>query len=119
MRNAKIVHVEDIGERTPPGGGGKWRRLINAEDTEAGLIFGFGRIKPGDGRGWHSHPAGEDEVFYVIEGEGLAEWKYDGEVYQQKISSGTSFYTPGDMDNNITNVGDSDLLSVFCIYKPE
>jgi mannose-6-phosphate isomerase-like protein (cupin superfamily) len=119
MKNAKIVAVEEIEGKTPTDGGGTWHRLIDASDTEAGLIFGFGRIRPGDGRGWHSHPAGEDEVFYVIEGEGLAEWKYEGKVHRKKIFSGTALYTPGDMANNITNVGGKDLLSIFCIYKPE
>ncbi len=119
MKNAKIVNITQIDGKTPPNGGGFWRRLITSTDTEAGLIFGFGTIKPGEGRGWHIHPAGEDEVFFLIEGEGLAEWKYEGEVQQQKIASGTAFYTPGDMENNITNVGDSDLKCVFCIYKPE
>ncbi len=118
-KNAKIVTVEQVEGKTPPNGGGLWRRLITSADTEAGLLFGYGVIKPGDGRGWHIHPEGEDEVFFVIHGDGLAQWKSEGEIHEQRISSGTAFYTPGDMENNITNVGNSDLLCVFCIYKPE
>jgi len=118
MKNAKITKLEEIEGKQPPDGGGTWYRLIESADTEAGLIFGFGRLKPGEGRGWHSHPQGEDEVFFVIEGEGLVEWKFNGKPYQKKISSGTAFYPPGDMENNVTNVGEGDLLSVYCIYKP-
>jgi len=112
------MNFREVEGKTPPGGGGTWCRLIESADTEAGLIFGFGRIKPGDGRGWHSHPEGEDEIFYVIEGKGLAEWKFEGKSYKQEIPSGAAFYTPGIMENNITNVGDKDLSCVYCIYKP-
>ncbi len=118
MKNAKIMNFREVEGKTPAGGGGTWYRLIESADTEAGLIFGFGRIKPDDGRGWHSHPEGEDEIFYVIEGKGLGEWKFEGKSYKQEIPSGTAFYTPGIMENNITNVGDKDLLCVYCIYKP-
>jgi oxalate decarboxylase/phosphoglucose isomerase-like protein (cupin superfamily) len=117
-RNAKVSKLQQVPGRTPPDGGGTWHRLIDPADTEAGLIFGFGRMKPGEGRGWHIHPPGEDEIFYVIEGEGLAEWKEDGEVHREKLSAGTALYTPGNMENNVTNVGTKDLLSVYCIYKP-
>ena len=118
MKNAKISKVENVEGKRPPEGSGTWHRLIESADTEAGLIFGFGRLKPGEGRGWHSHPGGEDEIFYVIEGEGLAEWKHEGQTYRERVSSECAFYTPGAMENNITNVGDRDLLSVYCIYKP-
>ena len=118
-KNAKIINLDQIEPRTPSGGGGLWQRLINVGDTEAGLVFGFGRIKPGDARGWHEHPAGEDSISYVVEGEGIAEWKHQGKRNQQKISAGTAFYTPGNMENNITNAGDDDLLIIFCIYRPE
>jgi mannose-6-phosphate isomerase-like protein (cupin superfamily) len=116
MHNAMIVNFKDI-EGNPPrtGGGGIWRRLIGADKTESGLVLGYGVVKPGDGRGWHSHPPGEDEIFYVIEGEGMAEWKIDGKLYQKKISSGSAFYTPGNMENNISNIGETDLLGVYCI----
>jgi oxalate decarboxylase/phosphoglucose isomerase-like protein (cupin superfamily) len=118
MRNARIARVENVEGKGPPQGGGIWHRLIESADTDAGLIFGFGRLKPGEGRGWHTHPPGEDEIFYVIEGEGLAEWVHEGQTYRERVSSGCVFYTPGAMENNITNVGHTDLLSVYCIYKP-
>lgn len=118
MKNAKIMNFQQVESKTPPGGGGIWYRLIESADTEAGLIFGFGKIKPSDGRGWHTHPIGEDEIFYVIEGKGLVEWKYDGKLYKEEIATGTAFYTPGNMENNITNIGNEELLCVYCIYKP-
>ena len=117
MKPAKIAHIDEIQERTPPGGGGRWRRLVSDESTETGMIFGYGIMEPGDGRGWHKHPPGEDETFFVIEGEALAEWKEDGKSFSQVIKAGAAFYTPGDMDNNITNVGSTPLKAVFAIVK--
>jgi len=117
MKPAKITHIDEVPERTPPGGGGIWRRLVSDDVTETGLIFGYGIIQPGDGRGWHRHPPGEDETFFVMEGEALAEWKEDGNVLSRVIKAGTAFYTPGDMDNNITNVGQTPMKAVFAIVK--
>jgi mannose-6-phosphate isomerase-like protein (cupin superfamily) len=118
MKTVRISRLEDAVGKTPPGGGGRWHRLIESADTEAGLIFGFGRLRPGEGRGWHVHPAGEDEIFFVIEGEGLAQWKVDGRVQQAELPAGSAFYTPGDLENNVINMGTQDLLSVYCIHKP-
>jgi len=117
MKEVKLVNVNDVQERTPPGGGGSWRRLVSDEATETGLIFGYGIIQPGDGRGWHKHPAGEDETFFVIEGEALLEWKEEGKVLSQVANKGCAFYTPGDMENNVTNVGVTPLKAVFAIVK--
>ena len=119
MKNAKIINVDQVEARTPAGGDGLWKRLIDANNTESGLVFGFGSIKPGESRGWHIHPAGEDEILFVIEGNGLAEWEHDGKRYQKEISSGTAFYTPGLMEHNITNIGEDELLNVYCTYRPD
>jgi mannose-6-phosphate isomerase-like protein (cupin superfamily) len=118
-KSAKIINIDQIEPRTPSGGGGLWQRLISVGDTESGLVFGYGRIKPGDARGWHAHPAGEDSISYVLEGEGIAEWKDQGKTNQRRITAGTAFYTPGNMQNNITNESENDLLIVFCLYRPD
>lgn len=117
MKPAKTVHIDEVQERTPPGGGGMWRRLVSDDATETGLIFGYGIIQPGDGRGWHRHPPGEDETFFVIEGEALVAWKEAGEERSKVIHAGSAFYTPGDMDNNVTNVGATPLKAVFAVVK--
>jgi mannose-6-phosphate isomerase-like protein (cupin superfamily) len=117
VKPAKIVHVDDVQERTPPGGGGSWRRLVSDESTETGLIFGCGVIQPGDGRGWHKHPPGEDETFFVIEGEALVEWKVGEQAFSKMLKAGSAFYTPGDMENNVTNKGEKPLKAVFAIVK--
>jgi oxalate decarboxylase/phosphoglucose isomerase-like protein (cupin superfamily) len=117
MKPAKLIHIDEIQEKTPPGGGGAWRRLISDEATETGLIFGYGIIQPGDGRGWHKHPAGEDESFFVIEGEARLEWKEEGKVQSRVAKAGSAFYTPGDMENNVINVGTTPLKAVFAIVK--
>ena len=117
MKPVKIAHINDVPEKTPPAGGGAWRRLVSDEATETGLIFGYGIIQPGDGRGWHKHPPGEDETFFVIEGEALVEWNEGGEKRGKVINAGSAFYTPGDMDNNVTNVGATPLKAVFAIVK--
>src|SRR5512134_2831125 len=117
MKPVKLIHIDDVQEKTPPGGGGAWRRLVSNEETDSGLIFGYGIIQPGDGRGWHKHPPGEDETFFVIEGEARVEWKEGGETRSRVITAGSAFYTPGDMDNTVTNVGRTPLKAVFAIVK--
>lgn len=119
MKPAKLIHLNQVPERTPPDGGGSWRRLVSNEDTETGLIFGYGLIRPGDGRGWHKHPPGEDETFFVIEGEALVQWRENGETRQKTIGAGSAFYTPGDMENNVVNAGTQPLRAVFAIVKPK
>ena len=115
MNPVKLVQMDQVQPRTPPGGGGAWRRLISPEETEKGMIFGYGVIQPGEGRGWHKHPPGEDETFFVIEGEALAEWEEGEKKHSQTIGPGTAFYTPGNLKNNITNIGQRPLKAVFAI----
>ncbi|MFZ4439206.1 MAG: cupin domain-containing protein [Syntrophales bacterium] len=117
MKSVQTIHIDEVQERTPLGGGGAWRRLISDEGTETGLIFGFGIIQPGDSRGWHKHPPGEDETFFLIEGEAMAEWKEGDKMFRKVLIAGSAFYTPGDMDNNVTNVGVTPLKAVFAIVK--
>ena len=117
MKKVKLIDIQEVKERTPIGGGGKWRRLISDEETETGLIFGYGIIQPGDGRGWHKHPVGEDETFFVIEGKALVEWNEDGKVFSEIAEAGSAFYTPGNVENNVTNVGEKPLKAVFAIVK--
>ena len=119
MKPVKVIHMDEVAERTPPGGGGAWRRLISNEETETGMILGYGLIQPGDGRGWHKHPPGEDETFFVIEGEARVEWKEENKTHQKLIGAGSAFYTPGDMENNVTNVGNRPLKAIFGIVKPQ
>ena len=97
MKNAKIAKVTEIQGKPPrtAGGGGIWRRLISSEETDSGMLLGFGVIKPGEARGWHIHPPGEDEIFFVMEGRALAEWIFEGKRdIGDEISTGTAFYTP-------------------------
>jgi len=81
-KSAKIINLDQIEPRTPSRGGGLGQGLINVGNTASGLVFGFGRIKPGDERGWHEHPAGEDSISYAVDGDGLAEWEYQGQLNQ-------------------------------------
>jgi mannose-6-phosphate isomerase-like protein (cupin superfamily) len=60
---------------------------------------------------------GEDETLFVIEGEALAEWKEGEEIHQKMIKAGSAFYTPGGMENNVTNVGTRPLKAIFAIVK--
>jgi len=117
MKPVKLIHIDEVQEKTPPGGGGAWRRLVPNEESDGGLIFGYGVVQPGDGRGWHKHPPGEDETFFVMEGEALVEWKEGGKEHQKVIHAGSAFYTPGDMENNVRNVGTRPLKAVFAIVK--
>jgi len=81
------------------------------------MLLGYSVIAPGEGRAWHSHPLGEDEIFFILEGKALAEWVFDGRKCQQEIEAGTAFYTPGKTEHNITNIGEMELRAVYCIAR--
>ncbi len=117
MKQVKLINIDEVQEKSPPDGGGAWRRLVSNDETETGLIFGYGVVQPGDARGWHKHPPGEDETLFVVEGEALVEWKENGKVFSEVAKAGSAFYTPGDMDNNLTNRGTIPLKAVFAIVK--
>ena len=120
MKLCKAVTEHEGFPVSIPGMTGDWKRLIMSDDTEGVMASGVGYLKRGDERGWHTHPKGEEEVLHIFRGTALVEWKDErGEVHKADAPAGTAIYTPGEVENNISNPYEELVHCAFCIrLKP-
>lgn len=120
MKPCKVVTEQEGFAVSIPGMTGDWKRLILSDDTGRVMASGVGYLKQGEGRGWHIHPQGEEEVLHIVRGTALVEWKDDqGAVHEVKAAAGSAIYTPGEVENNISNPYAELVHCVFCIrLKP-
>ena len=89
--------------------GGKWKRYVSQEPDGRGMIFGLGRLEPGEEAG-HSHA--EEELFYVLKGRGEAIWEEDGEIHRTELKPGVAFYKTSDVYHKMCNTGDEPLVGL-------
>jgi uncharacterized RmlC-like cupin family protein len=94
---------------------GSWKRILNFDQTEEGLVVGFGHLEQGEARGFHIHPKGEEEAIYITKGNPTAMWKENGEEKRQKMKPGEILYTPAGLDNNIANLEPEPAEMIFFI----
>ena len=120
MKPCKVVPEQQGCTVSITGMTGDWKRLIMSDDTEGVMASGVGYLKRGDQRGWHSHPKGEEEVLHIFRGTALVEWKDEqGTIHRVEAPAGTAIYTPGEVENNISNPYDEPVHCAFCIrLKP-
>ena len=90
--------------------GGTWKRYVSQEEDGRGMIFGMGRLDPGEAAG-HAHD--EEELFYVLRGYGEAIWEVDGETHQAELRPGVAFYKTSDIHHTMRNTGDEPLVGIF------
>ena len=104
---------DEVPTRTFDWGAIKW--LVTPHlDEGAGLTVGEVIINPGRGHDPHVHP-GEEEVIYVISGEGSQTVGEDSEAFA--IQEGDAVYIPADTLHSTHNTGWRPLrLSV--VYTP-
>jgi oxalate decarboxylase/phosphoglucose isomerase-like protein (cupin superfamily) len=102
----------DVPTRVFDWGTIKWLVTPNL-DEGIGITTGEVIIYPGQGHAPHRHP-GEEEVIYVISGEGL-QTVGDGEAYP--IREGDAVYIPRDALHSTYNTGWSPLRLVV-VYTP-
>jgi len=116
----KLVNVDQI-EPTPryPKGGAIVKvllssRTVGTKTAELGIFI----ANPGQGSDWHFHPTfvepglPEEDLFYVIKGEGTLFFKEDGEVKSMKIKSGDAVFT-GHVEHCTKNTGAEPLIIIF------
>lgn len=90
---------------------GKWKRYISKEEGGHGLVYGLGMLLPGEE---FAHAHQEEEVFYVLEGQGEATWVIDGVTCSAKLKPGTAFYKTAHIYHTMKNTGSEPLVGIFC-----
>jgi quercetin dioxygenase-like cupin family protein len=75
------------------------------------MVFGMGQLAPGEAAGWHEHP--EPELFYVLEGTALGEWRDDDVIHQQRLVPGKAFFKAGWVPHRMTNDGPELFRGLF------
>lgn len=88
---------------------GKWKRYVSVEDDGRGMIFGMGRLEPGEEAG-HAHD--EEELFYVLRGHGEATWEEDGETQRAELRPGVAFYKTSHVHHTMRNTGQEPLVGI-------
>lgn len=77
-----------------------WKTLISQDKTDSSrLVAGVAEIPEGTLLIRHSHA--EEEVYYILEGEGHLE--LDDETI--RVTRGTSVFIPGNVEHALTNTG--------------
>jgi mannose-6-phosphate isomerase-like protein (cupin superfamily) len=88
---------------------GTWKRYVSVEDDGRGMIFGMGRLEPGEEVG-HAHD--EEELFYVLSGHGEATWEQDGETHRAELKPGVAFYKTSHVYHTMRNIGQEPLVGL-------
>ena len=88
---------------------GQWKRFVSLEEDGRGMIFGMGRLEPGEEVG-HEHI--EEEVFYVLRGQGEATWEEDGVTHRADLKPGVAFYKTSHIAHTMRNTGPEPLVGL-------
>lgn len=88
---------------------GTWKRYVGGEGR--GLIFGLGRLMPGE-EVVHAHD--EEEVFYVLSGQGVARWTEHGVDHEAGLLPGTAFFKSSRVPHTLRCVGTAPMLGLYC-----
>jgi len=88
---------------------GMWKRYVSLEEDGRGMIFGLGRLEPGE-EVEHAHA--EEELFYVLKGYGEAIWEVGGETHRAELKPGVAFYKTSHIYHKMRNTGDEPLVGL-------
>ena len=114
MPKEKKVTVikKDEAPRERLEGGGEVQYLLNLARTGIDLTLCTGRLEPGAGHHWHTHK--EDEIVYVLEGEGTMSFQDREDI---RYKTGTAMAIPrGTLHQNI-NTGNREV-HVVAVFSP-
>ena len=81
---------------------------------------------------WHSHddsdtfgsyevhyPKGFEEGYFVIQGEGVVQWKLEGKVYEEKVGTwDVVYFPPGVVESQLLNNSDKPMIVVYAFAPP-
>lgn len=87
--------------------------IAEYENEPDGLSLARARVKPGEKTRWHKL-INTTERYIILEGEGLVEV---GEIGPTKVVPGDIVVIPPQVNQRITNTGQSDLL-FLCLCTP-
>ena len=90
---------------------GKWKRYTAGGPGTRGMIFGLGSFGPGEEL---THEHIEEEVFFVIDGEGEAAWEEGGRKHTAPLRKGVAFYKTSHVPHTIRCTRPGRLLGVYC-----
>jgi quercetin dioxygenase-like cupin family protein len=104
----KEIAEEELGKVTTVPQG-KWKRYVSVEADGRGMIFALGKLEPGEEI---SHNHVEEEIFYVLKGEGEATWVENGIAHHATLKPGVAFYKTSHISHTMRNTGDEPLVGV-------
>lgn len=109
----RFVHEDEVEGRSLPGRFSKV--LIGPKTADSkDLSFGITVMKPRTKQSPpHSHP-GEDEVIYIIDGEG----EITSGSEKANIYPGLAMYIPAGVEHNIENKSDREMKLACCFNPP-
>lgn len=131
MSQLNIVKADDIKPQNIRGFGkeaGQVKRIIATEK----FFFNIDEISPGfSPHHWHRHtkyrtenqeveyPADFEEIYFVISGHGVIQWKSDkGEVTEQQVGPGDTIHMPPDVvEHQLLNNG-SETIRIAVVGVP-
>jgi mannose-6-phosphate isomerase-like protein (cupin superfamily) len=104
----KEIREEELGKVTTVPQG-KWKRYVSVEADGRGMIFVLGKLEPGEEI---SHQHVEEELFYVLKGEGEASWVENGTTHHAVLKPGVAFYKTSHIPHTMRNTGNEPLVGL-------
>jgi mannose-6-phosphate isomerase-like protein (cupin superfamily) len=106
----KPLDVADLA-KSPLAPVGTWKRYVNGGAGSRGMVFGLGSFAPGEEL---THEHVEEEVFFVLEGEGEAAWTEDGVTHTAPLRKGVAFFKTTFVPHTIRCTGPGNLVGIYC-----
>ena len=116
LKPPAVVNYHDVeGVEYFPEGGGITKFLVT--EYTAGAVHHNGGIflaEPGQGSSWHTHPeeTEEEEIMYIVEGEGTLYYKQNRTDYEIPFKKGDGIFT-GHLTHCVKNTGKKPLRVLF------
>ena len=131
MAQLKIITADEIQPENIRGFGkeaGQVQRILATEK----FFFNIDEVSPGHSpHHWHRHvkyktethevdyPADFEEVYYVLSGQGVVQWKTDsGDIHEQQVGPGDTIFMPADVvEHQLLNNG-SETIRIAVVGVP-
>ncbi|MEE9275843.1 MAG: cupin domain-containing protein [bacterium] len=107
---ARLIRPEEVPSEGIDGGASH-RPIVSREETGIDMTVFHARFRPGESHDWHAHE--EDEVIYVVSGEGRYELE-DGEI---RYRAGEFILMPRGTKHRNSGAGEEDVILV-AMFQP-